>query len=133
MIDALSAGAWQGNIRELENVIERCVVISSAATLDADVLPEKYRLPGVFPVAAQNGIVESASPIVQLAAGSNGDLKTLFHQEDFSFDQAMTDYKRQLVQTALRECNGSRSEAAQRLHISRQYLHKLINELGVLD
>ena len=133
MIDALTAGAWQGNIRELENVIERCVVISSAATLDAEVLPEKYRVAGGLPVAAQNGVAEIVSPVVQLAASSNGELKTLFHQEDFSFDQAMTDYKRQLVQTALRECNGSRSEAAQRLHISRQYLHKLINELGVLD
>ena len=133
MIDALTAGAWQGNIRELENVIERCVVISSAATLDAAVLPEKYRVAGELPVVAQNGTIESVSPVVQLAASSNGELKTLFHQEDFSFDQAMTDYKRQLVQTALRECNGSRSEAAQRLHISRQYLHKLINELGVLD
>ncbi len=133
MIDALSAGAWQGNIRELENVIERCVVISSAATLDADVLPEKYRVVSARVLAEQNGTTEIISPVVQLAASSNGDLKTLFHQEDFSFDHAITNYKRQLVQTALRECNGSRSEAAQRLHISRQYLHKLINELGVLD
>ncbi len=135
MIDALSAGAWQGNIRELENVIERCVVISSAATLDAEVLPEKYRLTGASSVVAPSGLVAimGASPVVQLAASSNGDLKTLFYQEDFSFDHAITGYKRQLVQTALRECNGSRSEAAQKLHISRQYLHKLINELGVLD
>ena len=133
MIDALTAGAWQGNIRELENVIERCVVISSAATLDASILPEKYRVQGELPVAAQNGVAQINSPVVQLAASSNGELQTLFYREDFSFDQAMTDYKRQLVQTALRECNGSRSEAAGRLHISRQYLHKLINELGVLD
>jgi DNA-binding NtrC family response regulator len=35
------------------------------------------------------------------------------------------------VRQALRECNGLRTEAAHRLKISRQYLHRLINELNV--
>ncbi|NBO65744.1 MAG: hypothetical protein EBU88_13040 [Acidobacteria bacterium] len=43
----------------------------------------------------------------------------------------MTDFKRDLVRQALRECHSSRSEAAHRLRISRQYLHRLINELRI--
>ena len=50
---------------------------------------------------------------------------------DLSFETAIQNFKRQLVAQALRECNASRSEAAHRLKISRQYLHRLINELKV--
>jgi transcriptional regulator with GAF, ATPase, and Fis domain len=40
-IDALSAYAWPGNIRELENVIERAVILSQGSDLDlADWLPK---------------------------------------------------------------------------------------------
>ena len=50
---------------------------------------------------------------------------------DLSFESALSNFKRELVRRALRECHNSRSEAAQRLKISRQYLHKMILELGI--
>jgi DNA-binding NtrC family response regulator len=52
---------------------------------------------------------------------------------DLSFESAIIDFKRELVRQALRECHNSRSEAAQRLKISRQYLHRLLNELHVRE
>jgi two-component system NtrC family response regulator len=36
---------WMGNIRELKNVIERAVILSSDSTLTADLLPEEFRSP----------------------------------------------------------------------------------------
>ncbi len=107
---------WPGNIRELENVIERAVVISGASQLDIDSLPAKIlnqpeaaaTAPGAVP-----HLIEETLP------------------EDMTFDSAITDFKRNLVRLALRESGGSRSEAARRLNISRQYLHRLINELKI--
>jgi DNA-binding NtrC family response regulator len=111
---------WPGNIRELENVIERAVVISPSPLLDENLLPEK--------VIAQANTVPatpppSAVPQLELVEG--------VLPPDLSFETAIQNFKRQLVRQALRECNSSRSEAAHRLKISRQYLHRLINELNV--
>ncbi len=119
-LNRLSAYRWPGNIRELENVIERAVVISPATILDDGLLPEKVLSQAN---TVQNTPQKSAVPQLELVDG--------ILPPDLSFETAITNFKRQLVRQALRECNGSRSEAAHRLKISRQYLHRLINELNV--
>jgi len=42
-IDYLSAYEWPGNVRQLENVIERCVVLSSRDVIDVGDLPPELR------------------------------------------------------------------------------------------
>jgi DNA-binding NtrC family response regulator len=119
-VNSLSAYRWPGNIRELENVIERAVVISDSTVLDERLLPEKV-------ISQANSVQNtSAPPAVPQLELQNGLLPP-----DLSFETAIQNFKRQLVRQALRECNGLRTEAAHRLKISRQYLHRLINELNV--
>lgn len=134
MLDALMAYQWPGNIRELENVIERSVVISSATLLDVNVLPERVRGKILAATAPSPQSIEPSlalSTDISVSLPANTDLTHLFHQPDFSFENAITDFKRELVRVALRECSGSRSEAAARLQISRQYLYRLMSELQV--
>lgn len=135
MIDALTNYNWPGNIRELENVIERSVVISSAPILDDTVLPERMRtrVAAIAAHALLHPPIEIITEENNALSAPQSDLLTLFHHPEFSFENALTDYKKQLVKIALQECRGSRSEAAAHLKISRQYLHRLINELEVLD
>jgi len=42
-MDYLSAYEWPGNVRQLENVIERCVVLSSGDTVSAEDLPPEIK------------------------------------------------------------------------------------------
>jgi len=42
-IDYLSAYEWPGNVRQLENVVERCVVLASGDTIDVPDLPAELR------------------------------------------------------------------------------------------
>ena len=42
-MDYLSAYEWPGNVRQLENVIERCVVLSSSDLVDAEDLPPEIK------------------------------------------------------------------------------------------
>ena len=42
-MDYLSAYEWPGNVRQLENVIERCVVLSSGDTVNAEDLPPEIK------------------------------------------------------------------------------------------
>jgi DNA-binding NtrC family response regulator len=129
-IDYLMAYHWPGNIRELENVIERAVVISSETVLDEGMLPEKI-------TAGELTKQSDTSKLSLLAAAETsheritGSLIEAALSSGGSFETAILNFKRKLVQEALRECKGSRSESAQRLKISRQYLHRLINELHV--
>jgi DNA-binding NtrC family response regulator len=121
---------WPGNIRELENIIERAVVISVSPVLDENVLPAKV----LEQAGAQLNMPLANAAVIPATTGEpalgvrlvNGALPP-----DLSFETAIQTLKRELVKQALVECNGSRSEAAHRLKISRQYLHRLINELNV--
>ncbi|MGH9769888.1 MAG: sigma-54-dependent transcriptional regulator [Blastocatellia bacterium] len=120
IVSRLLAYRWPGNIRELENVIERAVVISSSPMLDETLLPDKVLNQAS---SVQNTPAPQAVPRLELDSG--------IPLPELSFETAIQNFKRQLVRQALRDCNGSRSEAAHRLKISRQYLHRLINELNV--
>jgi DNA-binding NtrC family response regulator len=127
-VSYLVAYHWPGNIRELENVIERAVVISSQPVLDEGVLPEKIIAGSVVRTDDSVAAPAAGSPIDERDTGSLAEAAL---SPGGSFETAIINFKRRLVQQALRECKGSRSEAAQRLKISRQYLHRLINELHV--
>ena len=53
-LKALKSHPWKGNIRELKNVIERCVILVEGNKLSADLLPFDFNLtsdPNVFDLA----------------------------------------------------------------------------------
>src|SRR5246127_2034581 len=77
---------WPGNIRELENAVERALVLGSTNTILPDDLPE--------------AIVETSS--------SAFPLKAHYHA-------AITDFKKQLVREAFLEAKGNYLEAAKTL------------------
>lgn len=47
------------------------------------------------------------------------------------FRQAVEQFKRRLIEVALREAGGNRTHAARRLGLQRTYLLRLIRDLGV--
>ncbi len=94
----LRAHSWPGNIRELRNVLERAVLLTSAETLEADDL-------GFDPSLAPGDPQASASP----AAGTT-----------------LREAERTLIERALGEERGNVGRAAQRLGISRSSLYQRI-------
>src|SRR5439155_23323805 len=43
VLEALSVAPWKGNVRELENVIERAVVLTRRESIELEDLPEELR------------------------------------------------------------------------------------------
>jgi DNA-binding NtrC family response regulator len=98
---ALSARDWRGNVRELRNVIERTLLLSSATTLDpADLI----------------GDPEPSSSAASPGAAASFGLQPL--------DATI----RAAVLAAVERCRGNKSEAARQLGISRTRLKRLLEQ-----
>ena len=99
----LTRHAWPGNVRELENAIERAVVLSTGSSIE----------PQDLPVAS----LESVERFDALVDGS--------------YHQAVLQFKRELLQSALAQAHGNQTRAAEALGLQRTYLSRLLKELGV--
>ncbi len=96
LVEHLERYAWPGNVRQLENVIERLVVLARADTLHAEDLPAELRgsekvFGGVRMELPDDGIV-------------------------------LDEVERELLREALERTGGNQSAAARYLGISRQTL-----------
>jgi two-component system, NtrC family, response regulator AtoC len=112
--------SWPGNIRELENVLERGVLFTEGSTLRVADLPAELR---AEPLSSS----EAIAPIAEAPAPpASGSLKDLVRRE--------TDrVERELIQRALDETNGNVTQAARRLKISRKSLQTKMKEFGLRD
>ncbi|MCC6748247.1 MAG: sigma-54-dependent Fis family transcriptional regulator [Deltaproteobacteria bacterium] len=100
---------YPGNVRELENMIERAVTLSPGDQLDASALPELRQRP-TLPAAG--------SPAALPEAG-------------LDLDMHMTEIERVLVLQALDRTDGNRTEAARLLGISLRSLRYRLAKFGM--
>lgn len=105
-LEAMLQYSWPGNIRELENVIARAVVLSQGREITA---PQLHLVSSSsVPRASQD---EKAKPA--------------------PYHEAIDAYSRTLITEALQRSNGNKSKAAEELEIQRTYLNKLIKKKGI--
>jgi formate hydrogenlyase transcriptional activator len=111
-IDALCGYHWPGNIRELQNVIERAVIVSTGPVLSVDVSDLKFTKAG-------HAVEETTSP----KSATNGGLHDVLQQSE-----------RQQILKALEQCNwvvaGPKGAAAY-LRMKRSTLQQRIRKLGI--
>ncbi len=96
----LQSYSWPGNTRELENVIQRAIVVAQGDVITPQDLPEEIHEESVVNI---------------------DDYRTAG-----SFERQLHDYKIKLALDALRQNQGNKTLAARSLQISRAYLHRLI-------
>jgi two-component system response regulator AtoC len=105
VLSALAAQPWAGNVRELENVIERALVLAEG-TIDLDFL--------------------STVMTVQEPAGSGG-----VNGEELSIKKATRELEQELIRRALSTTQGNRTNAAKLLEISHRALLYKMKEYGI--
>ncbi len=118
--EVLVAYPWPGNIRELENVIERAVLFCDETKLHAKDLPPDVR--GI-PVIANVPLPEAD---LQAALAGEGGLKE-------HVKVAMSRLEKELVSRALQQTNSNVTHAARLLKISRKGLQLKMKELGLRE
>jgi Nif-specific regulatory protein len=93
---------WPGNIRELENAMERAVVVGSSDLILPEDLPDT--------------LVETGA--------NHGPSAAKYHD-------AIRDLKKQLILNALEQSGGNITEAAKLLGVHGNYLHRLMRNLDL--
>jgi nitrogen regulation protein NR(I) len=106
---ALRAYGWPGNIRQLENALERMVLMCDGNVLDVTDLPEE-----VAPARLEDATPEE----------SGGSFKQIVKRQTQSVE-------RELIEKALEETSGNITRAAEKLGLSRKGLQLKVKELGI--
>jgi formate hydrogenlyase transcriptional activator len=111
-MDALCRYHWPGNIRELQNVIERAVIVSTSPALSVDLADLNFSKAG-------RDLERAISP----KAPANGALHDVLEQSE-----------RQQILKALEQCNwvvAGPNGAAKHLGMKRSTLQQRIRKLGI--
>ncbi len=123
-IEAMKAYRWPGNIRELENVVERMVLFASSNTVTLDELPEALHRSDRE--ASDRGDEDSTGHI-RLPLSSLGlDLKEAVRTGSRLVEEA-------LIRAALTQTDTNVTRSARLLGISRRSLQSKMKELGLRE
>ena len=108
---------WPGNIRELENILERAVVMAAGSKIDI----EDIRLDVATTAAGRGGVAPSAM-------AANGSVLPLLPQ-----GTTLEQFEDRIIKEALERAGGNKSQAARLLGISRNALRYRLSKMGVPD
>lgn len=136
-MDLLLTHPWPGNIRELENVIERCMLFCDGTLIEKrDLPPELLRSLGEAPASSPG---TASAPIATPTAPEHDDDD---EEDDVSqgeiglkelVREAAAKVERDFILRALQQTAGNVTHAAKLLKISRKSLQTKMKELGLRE
>jgi transcriptional regulator with GAF, ATPase, and Fis domain len=110
-LHALSSYSWPGNIRELENLVERLAILSEGESIHSDQLPDFVR-------GTRDTMILQREDFVLPMLGVN-------------FNALVDDYENKLIATALAQTGGNKKAAAKLLGLNRTTLVEKIKKKGL--
>ncbi|MGO9896910.1 MAG: sigma-54-dependent transcriptional regulator [Bryobacteraceae bacterium] len=109
-LQVLMEHSWPGNVRVLENVVERAVVLATDSGVPIDVLPDSLlQANGVRPLRSEG-----------MPIGPDANLYEI-----------VNDYERRVIVERLEHCGWSQTEAAESLNVPLSTLNQKIKRLNI--
>ena len=119
-MNALMRYQWPGNIRELQNVIERAVVLAERETV------ELVDLPFEIQKSAESTRIIERGGLIRDSSREDSVLVTAWSDDDPESE------RKQLVE-ALQACGGNKTKAAKRLGLPRSTYFSKLKKYGIAD
>jgi two-component system response regulator PilR (NtrC family) len=107
-LDLLMDYDWPGNVRDLENVMERAVVLCSGSRIGADLIPDYVRSAPRFHIP-----------------------RFVVPPEGISFKDVITDVEKRLIESTLEAAGGVQKRAAELLKIKPTTLNEMIKRYDI--
>jgi transcriptional regulator with PAS, ATPase and Fis domain len=107
--EVLNGHAWPGNVREMENLIERLVILKKEGLIDLSDLPPEL----------------SNSPADQLLS------QNVFPVDGVNLKETLEQIEVKLIKQALSRSGGNKAKAAQLLQLKRTTLVERLKKLGL--
>jgi len=115
-LQALITYEWAGNVRELENAIERAVIIASGRQIELEDLPES-----ITKIALE---ARDRIKVERAKAASEGRTTTF----EVTVPSSMEEIERQAIEATLDYTEGDKSHAARALGIGRKTLYRKLEQ-----
>ncbi len=109
-VKALSGYEWPGNVRQLENTIERAVALCTGNELEVEIPMERSKLR------------------LAAAAVAGGPSGVALPTDGMDMERYVADLEKSLLQSALRQSNGVQTKAAEMLKLSYRSFRHLIKK-----
>jgi two-component system response regulator HydG len=113
----LSAGHWEGNVRELRNVIERACIL-----VDDEIISERELVVSMPPSSVVSHAAPPAGSVLRSAQSSTPPDRDL-----------LVTVERDHIQRALVRAGGNKKAAAKMLGLSRRALYRRLERLDLSD
>ncbi len=121
-MDCLTNYGWPGNIRELENLVERLAILKGNGIVEKVDLPEQYRVSASLNLGGGAGAV---------AAGAGTADSFELPDDGMDFNTAVDSFENALILQALERTGWNRNQAALLLKLNRTTLVEKIKKKGL--
>jgi two-component system response regulator AtoC len=128
-LERLCAYGWPGNIRELENVIERAVLFADGSKIRMEDLAEELKGSAQPDSAHARAPASAPADLASAAAAAGSPTDGLKEQ----VKAAMSRLEKDLIVRALKQTQGNVTHAARLLKISRKGLQLKMKELNLRE
>lgn len=121
---AMQQYPFTGNIRELENMLQRACALADSAMLDLQDLPELLNVDSELSSTAHNESIISEQTVVPPVQDSKAD-------HTYSLEKHLEQVEREAIEKALQESRWNRTAAAKKLGMSFRAFRYRLKKLGL--
>jgi len=127
-IELLQNYEWKGNVRQLENMIFRAMILSDGETLRPQDFPQITGEVPSFSKGSPSGLESWTQKLDEKSTNQADDMKAVSVFDREGHLRSLEEVERDLIQFAIQNYSGHMSEIARRLGIGRSTLYRKVRE-----